>query len=596
MTAKQVQQHAQQGLTMQESMVKLSMAFDQLATSLIPLVTPLVKAFSDLLGGLTGAKSPAQVMQDLGTQLKTTGGELVASLLAIKLGLMALRSVGAAPVAGAAEAAAVGAPVAETAAATASTGLWASLGASIRNASGALVGFVASLGMMGVTIAGVTAPLWAVVAAVAAVVAGLVVLITHWQAVTTWVGRVAQALGQWTTSTVVPWIDQVTTHLSAWAQHNQVLTGVIQMMLGPLAILTFHFQTIIQVLPQVSGQIQQWVTQTLASFAHWAGQSALTLNASVTTMLSDLSRWASQAPSQFSQSITTLLGDVGRWTLQAPSQLAQGLTALTARLSQWASQAPSSLQQGLSRLTQALNQWAGGLWSSLGQSFSNLSAQFGNWINNLLKNIGLGGGGSPSQTSPSANVGSWIQQAMRIAGVAGNTWYQGLSQLIAHESGGNPNAVNPLGVNYGGGHGIEHAMGLTQMMPTTFAAYAMPGMTNIMNPINNLVASIRYITSAFGSITNIPGLFGGHYRGYAAGGLITEPIHGIGARSGSHYLFGEGGNEMITPLSGGGRSGPSGGIALTVNVNAMSNDPRTLAQQVANVLVQELKRHGNFAF
>jgi hypothetical protein len=48
--------------------------------------------------------------------------------------------------------------------------------------------------------------------------------------------------------------------------------------------------------------------------------------------------------------------------------------------------------------------------------------------------------------------------------------------------------------------------------------------------------------------------------GFAGGGVINEPIWGIG-RSGRRYTFGENGPETITP-----GAGPPGGVSLTINV------------------------------
>ena len=56
--------------------------------------------------------------------------------------------------------------------------------------------------------------------------------------------------------------------------------------------------------------------------------------------------------------------------------------------------------------------------------------------------------------------------------------------------------------------------GLMQMLPSTFAAHALPGKTDIWNPVDNAISSIRYIASRYGAPANIPGLETQSYGGY----------------------------------------------------------------------------------
>jgi SLT domain-containing protein len=45
----------------------------------------------------------------------------------------------------------------------------------------------------------------------------------------------------------------------------------------------------------------------------------------------------------------------------------------------------------------------------------------------------------------------------------------------------------------------EHATGLMQTLPSTFREYALPGHTNIYNPVDNMIAAIRYILARYGN-------------------------------------------------------------------------------------------------
>lgn len=103
--------------------------------------------------------------------------------------------------------------------------------------------------------------------------------------------------------------------------------------------------------------------------------------------------------------------------------------------------------------------------------------------------------GSNQSTSVSGNEAQWIQAAEHLTGLD-NSFTSGLANMIQHESGGNPAAVNNYDSNAKAGHPSQ---GLMQTIPSTFAAYALPGHGQILNPIDNLVAAIRYAQSRYGN-------------------------------------------------------------------------------------------------
>lgn len=144
------------------------------------------------------------------------------------------------------------------------------------------------------------------------------------------------------------------------------------------------------------------------------------------------------------------------------------------------------------------------------------------------------------------SVVSWITAAMRSAH-APASWLPALERLVSLESGGNPRAVNPTAIAGG-----QHATGLWQMLPSTYASYAWglpPG--DLFNPIVEGIAALRYIMSNYGSPFNIPGLMSGNYHGYWGGGWIHEPVLGIGTHSGSMYGIAEHGPEYVSHGGGG---------------------------------------------
>lgn len=184
----------------------------------------------------------------------------------------------------------------------------------------------------------------------------------------------------------------------------------------------------------------------------------------------------------------------------------------------------------------------------------------------------------------SGNVTGWITAALHGAG-APMSWLPALQRLVSLESGGNPRAVNPTAVMG------EHASGLWQMLYSTFVgAGGRGGMMGMFNPILEGIAAIRYIMGRYGSPFNIPGLFSGGYRGYASGGIITEPIFGMGLKTGIKYTFGENGiHERVTPLGG---SGSGGGTVINIAVQG-DTDPDGAALRIIQKLRYYKMRHGN---
>ena len=132
---------------------------------------------------------------------------------------------------------------------------------------------------------------------------------------------------------------------------------------------------------------------------------------------------------------------------------------------------------------------------------------------------GLGPSGGPPASPPPGNVQQWIQEAIQALQAAGvnvtdadikNIW-----AIIQHESGGNPNAINNWDSNAAAGHPSK---GLMQCIDSTFNAHKLPGHDNIYNPVDNIIAGVRYSLDRYGSMSNVPGIaamaHGGAYRGY----------------------------------------------------------------------------------
>ncbi|WP_241715748.1 transglycosylase SLT domain-containing protein [Sulfoacidibacillus ferrooxidans] len=140
-------------------------------------------------------------------------------------------------------------------------------------------------------------------------------------------------------------------------------------------------------------------------------------------------------------------------------------------------------------------------------------------FNMVFQTGGLPPAGS-NEPLPSAKVMSILQQAIGIvmayntahdiSGGVNESWLPYLAIIVMHESGGNPDAVDPILVDG------EHASGLMQMLPSTFVSDHLGAYTDIWNPLDNAISAIGHIESAWGNPTNIPGVVAGTgvYHGY----------------------------------------------------------------------------------
>lgn len=223
--------------------------------------------------------------------------------------------------------------------------------------------------------------------------------------------------------------------------------------------------------------------------------------------------------------------------------------------------------------------------SGLGSVGSALLNKLG--LGSLIPNLMSLAGGALAHFNGSGNITQWIREALGLTGEP-LSWLGPLSLIAQHESGGNPNAVNKWDINWREGH---PSMGLMQTIMSTFMAHMLPGHGNIFNPVDNAASAIRYILARYGSVYNVPGVAsmmrGGPYVGYATGGVINEPIAGIGLRSGTQYAFGERGSEAVIPLNG--RSGGRGGQIVLETHNHIYLNGREMSQQLGAGMVERIR-------
>lgn len=233
-----------------------------------------------------------------------------------------------------------------------------------------------------------------------------------------------------------------------------------------------------------------------------------------------------------------------------------------------------------------------------GNSLSGIKSFFGG-----IKDYAGGAFGSVKDmlSGSIGTVGSGVQQwagvatkALMMTGQFSKANLDRLLYQMQTESGGNAKAINLWDINAKRG---TPSKGLMQVIDPTFAAYKMPGHNDIWNPLDNILASIRYAVARYGSLGNA-------YRGvgYATGGIFNGSKDGVMAKIAEGH-----GNEAVVPLSNKTRMKPfahavaammpdSGGSAREdVNVTyeftiPVEIDGRVVAQATAKFTREELDK------
>lgn len=161
-----------------------------------------------------------------------------------------------------------------------------------------------------------------------------------------------------------------------------------------------------------------------------------------------------------------------------------------------------------------------------------------------------GGGTGYGTNFTGSGVERWRSLAAKALHMTGHYSSHNVDLLLAQmntESSGRVNPPDLHDVNYFAGHPSK---GLMQLIPETFAAYAMPGYnTNILDPLSNILAAIRYTWNRYGGADGVWGEGHGYENGTgrikwggwkAKGGVFTAPtVAGMG----------DDGDEAALPLN-----------------------------------------------
>jgi hypothetical protein len=128
------------------------------------------------------------------------------------------------------------------------------------------------------------------------------------------------------------------------------------------------------------------------------------------------------------------------------------------------------------------------------------------------------GSGLSALNNPTGGVGQWSSTVLAaLARVGQPTSLLGtVLRRMNQESSGDPKAINLWDSNARAG---TPSKGLMQVIDPTFAAYRDKGLPNdIWNPLANIVASMRYAKSRYGSLSKAYDRPGGYWTGGLVGG------------------------------------------------------------------------------
>lgn len=175
--------------------------------------------------------------------------------------------------------------------------------------------------------------------------------------------------------------------------------------------------------------------------------------------------------------------------------------------------------------------------------------------------------GANGIAAPKPQVMAWLTRALRITGHYSPANLAALYGRAMQESGGNPRAINLWDSNARAG---IPSKGLLQTIEPTFRRYALPGMTDIWNPVHNAVAAIRYMMARYGRIVG-PGPGGYDVGGvvpqdgtFDRGGAVAAAMRAIHRFRGQRYVYGtrDCSTFVSSVIKAAGYTGPSGSTAV----------------------------------
>lgn len=330
--------------------------------------------------------------------------------------------------------------------------------------------------------------------------------------------------------------------------YRTVTVSTISSMIASWSGLQMTLPNIIVTMGRTMNQAYNQATNAMVQRTDWLRQQLSQKFASITSaVVSQMRTMTARMTATFRAGTSQLANIASDIPRQIGNGISRNMGSATSSLQSLADNMVSRFKEALgihspSRVFEELggfviqglaNGLTGGDLKSLGM---NVFKDFGGGIFDSLDMIKayVSGDFSAFIGEAGAGVQQWAgiaTKALMMTGQYSPANLQALLYQMQTESGGNPRAINNWDINAING---TPSKGLMQVIDPTFRAYAMPGFNNIWSPLDNILASIRYAVSRYGSLQNA-------YRGvgYANGGFIDEPELAWHA---------EEGEEVIIPL------------------------------------------------
>ena len=160
---------------------------------------------------------------------------------------------------------------------------------------------------------------------------------------------------------------------------------------------------------------------------------------------------------------------------------------------------------------------AGKLFDGIKQKAADLASPLLNAADKAIE----GGRKVVSGVADNTKLTAWMTEALTKKGMLNPLNLASGIRRAKQESGGDPNVVNNWDSNAKAG---TPSKGLMQVIEPTFRQYMEPGHGNILDPVDNILASINYTYATYGSLRRGWDRAGG----YALGGIVGESARSIG--------------------------------------------------------------------
>jgi cell wall-associated NlpC family hydrolase/SLT domain-containing protein len=192
---------------------------------------------------------------------------------------------------------------------------------------------------------------------------------------------------------------------------------------------------------------------------------------------------------------------------------------------------------------------------------------------------------------PSGNVKKWIKTALGILHQDTKQNESIVNTMIQHESSGNPHAINRTDSNARAGHPSK---GIMQTIDSTFNAYSIKGHKDIWNPVDNIIAGVRYEESRYHTLANAPGIKsmanGGKYKGYAVGSTNIDVDQTARVHAGEMIIPAYQADAMRKVLAGNNAMSSVGGLNTKGATPTLNFHSGAITVQVQGVMDQRAAR------